>query len=336
MKARLGIPTVLLAMLFGAAQAEATTYLGSPDTSATPSSFACAMCPPGMSMGFRQFALRGTDLVAPEDGVLVEASAYAKRIAGTEQPSIAVLRPADDLATRVTVAGSAPLPVTDPAGAVHRVENLQLPMKAGDTIGFLHRTGEVDLGAVARPEPDGAVQTFKLPCDPCGDDGGTGTELLFDGVLEPDVDNDGLGDETQDPDGGGLGDDWEDEWFDEYEEPSDDFGDDAFPAPRQLRLVRVKRRAGGATLVLRVPRGAGRLSAGLTLPTNAKTGAGPFRTIATGDRPVKNGRRVRLRVDATALGTRLLARRPRVRAKIVIALIPRNKPLKVIMEAARL
>ena len=32
------------------------------------------------------------------------------------------------------------------------------------------------------------------------------------------VDGDGLGDETQDPDGGGLGSDWEDDWFEDYEE----------------------------------------------------------------------------------------------------------------------
>jgi hypothetical protein len=32
----------------------------------------------------------------------------------------------------------------------------------------------------------------------------------LDGILEPDADNDGMGDETQDPDGAGLGQDWYD------------------------------------------------------------------------------------------------------------------------------
>jgi hypothetical protein len=32
-----------------------------------------------------------------------------------------------------------------------------------------------------------------------------------------DVDHDGLGDESQDPDGGGLGGDWEDDWSEDYE-----------------------------------------------------------------------------------------------------------------------
>ena len=60
-------------------------------------------------------------------------------------------------------------------------------------------------------------------------DGGTGTELLFDAVMEPDVDGDGLGDETQDPDGGGLGMDWEDDWFGDWEagdQLDEDFDED--------------------------------------------------------------------------------------------------------------
>ena len=60
-------------------------------------------------------------------------------------------------------------------------------------------------------------------------DGGTGIELLLDAVVEPDVDADGLGDESQDPDGGGLGMDWEDDWFDDFgegDELDDDFGPD--------------------------------------------------------------------------------------------------------------
>jgi hypothetical protein len=97
--------------------------------------------------------------------------------------------------------------VTSPTGALHEVGDLHLAIQTGDAVGFLFRTGEVDLGTKMRPRPDGAVQTFTQPCGPCGTDGGTGVELLFNAVLEPDVDTDGLGDETQDPDGGGLGED---------------------------------------------------------------------------------------------------------------------------------
>lgn len=38
--------------------------------------------------------------------------------------------------------------------------------------------------------------------------------------VEPDVDADTMGDETQDPDGGGLGMDWVDDWFEDFEQPA--------------------------------------------------------------------------------------------------------------------
>jgi hypothetical protein len=330
----------LVAMFLGAAQADAATYLGSPDASAEPDAFACAACPVGTSIGFQQFALREASVEAPEDGVLVSAGAYAKRIAGAEQPRIAVLRPAAADGVGVTVADSAPLPVSSATGALHEVDGLHLPVQRGDSIGFLLPTGEVDLGVRMRPRPDGAIQTFAPPCAPCGMDGGTGVELLLDAVVEPDVDQDGLGDESQDPDGGGLGEDWEDDWFDDFEEGDEldeDLFDDTSPAARRrLRLLDAdRRRGGGATLLLRVPR-AGHVNAAVTLPSDRRTGAGPFITLLTGDMRVRHPGRVRLRLDATAPGARLLARRARVRTKVVVSLLPRNRPLKVLMRSARL
>jgi hypothetical protein len=331
---------ILLALFFGVQRADAASYLGSPDTSAAPTAFACAACPAGKTIGFQQFALRDTTVQAPEDGIVVSASVYAKRIAGSEQPRIAVLRPAGDGGAGVTVVDSAPLPVTSPRGAVHEVEDLHLPMQTGDSLGFLFRTGEVDLGTRTRPRPDGAVQTLTQPCGPCGMDGGTGMELLFDAVLEPDVDQDGLGDETQDPDGGGLGEDWEDDWFNDFEEGDEldeDFEEDDLPAARRrLRLLDVERlRGGGASLLLRVPK-AGRLSAAITLPANRLTGAGPFLTILAGDKRVKRAGRVRLRLASTPPGARVLSRRKRVRTKVVASLLPRDGALKVRMRSARL
>jgi hypothetical protein len=330
----------LMAMFLGAQQADAATYLGSPDASAEPDAFACQACPAGTSIGFQQFALRESTVEAPEDGVLVSAGAHAKRIAGAEQPRIAVLRPAAADGVGVTVVDSAPLPVSSATGALHEVDGLHLPVQRGDSVGFLFPTGQVDLGVRMRPRPDGAVQTFAPPCAPCGMDGGTGVELLFDAVVEPDVDQDGLGDESQDPDGGGLGEDWEDDWFDDFEEGDEldeDLFDDASPtARRRLRLLDAdRRRGGGATLLLRVPK-AGRLSAAVTLPSNRRTGAGPFSTLLTGDMRVRHPGRVRLRLDATAPGARLLARRGRLRTKVVVSLLPRNGPLKVLMRSARL
>ena len=189
------------ALTVGASSADAATFLGSQETSATPEAFACAGCPAGLDVGFRQFALRQATVEAPEDGVITSAGVNARRIAGAEAPRVAVLRPGAD-GVSLAVVASAPLPLT---GEVSHADDLHLPMRRGDSLGFLYRTGEVALGIRNRPRPDGAVQSFTQPCGPCGMDGGTGTELLLDAVLEPDVDGDSLGDETQDPDGGGLG-----------------------------------------------------------------------------------------------------------------------------------
>ena len=331
---------LLPALLIGVPRADAATVLGSPDTSGPPQAYACAACPAGAGVGFRQFALRGTDVEAPEDGVLVEASAFAKRISGSEPARVGVLRPRDG-GIGVDVVASTPLPVTSPAGAVEQVEGVRLPVRQGDSVGILFRTAEVDLGVRSRPKPDGAVQSFRMPCGPCGMDGGTGIELMLDAVVEPDVDADGLGDESQDPDGGGLGMDWEDDWFDDFDEGDeldDDFGsNERTAAQRRLRLLDVDRRprGDGANLLLRVPR-AGRLSAAVTLPDDRATGAGPFLTLLTGDMNVRRSGRVWLRMDSTTPGTRVLDRRRRVRTKVVVSLLPRERPLKVLMRSAKL
>jgi hypothetical protein len=330
---------LLPALVIGAPRADAATFLGSPDTSAPPERYACQACPSGTNVGFRQFALRGADVEAPEDGVLVEASAFARRIAGSEPARVAVLRPADD-GVGVSVVASAPLPVTSPAGSLEQVEGLRLPVQQGDSVGILYRAGEVDLGVRSRPRPDGAVQSLTNPCSPCGTDGGTGVELLFDAVVEPDVDADGLGDESQDPDGGGLGMDWEDDWFEDFGEGDDlddDFDDDGAKARRRLRLLDVdrRRRGDGANLLLRVPR-PGLVSAAITLPDSQRTGVGPFLTLLTGDMNVRRPGRVWLRMESTSPGTRVLERRRHVRTKVVVSLLPRERPLKVLMRSARL
>jgi len=241
----------------------------------------------------------------------------------------------------VGIAGSAPITVFSPSGATVEATDLHLPVQAGDSIGLIVPAGQVDLGARTRPRPDGAVQRFTTPCGPCGMDGGTGAELLFSGVVEPDVDDDGLGDETQDPDGGGLGLDWEDDWFDDYEEGDEldqDHLDEDMPLKRRpLRLLGVgRRRSGrGATLLVRVPR-PGRLGASITLPAARRTGAGPFTTILTGDRRVRRAGRVRLRVEPTPAGSRVLSRRGRLRTKIVVALLPLRSTPMLLMRSARL
>src|SRR5215211_1296201 len=99
---------LIAALTVGASRADAASFLGSQDTSATPDGFACADCAPGLDVGFRQFALRQATVEAPEDGVLTSAGVNARRIAGVEAPRIAVLRPGAD-GVSLSVVASAPL-----------------------------------------------------------------------------------------------------------------------------------------------------------------------------------------------------------------------------------
>ena len=228
---------LLAALTVGASRADAATFLGSLDTSATPDSVACAACPAGAAVGFRQFALRQSTVEAPEDGVLVSASATPPRIAGTEAPRIAILRPSDDDGVNLSVVASAPLPLSGgrvpgrrpaPADAARGLDRVPVQDRRG-------RARRARPAASRRCDP-----VLRRRCSSCGMDGGTGSELLFDAVLEPDVDGDTLGDETQDPDGGGLGLDWENDWFADYEEGDqldDDFDEDFGDSPRSRRQV---------------------------------------------------------------------------------------------------
>lgn len=339
------VPAVaLLAAAVAAGPSEAATTLGSPDTSVTPDRYRSVSA--GTAVGVRQFALQGSLVEAPAGGVLVSASASAKRTTGTENPRIAVLRPVAG-GIGATVVASAPLSVTSRQGAVTSVADLHLAVEPGDSLAFVFRRGEVELGVRNRPRPDGAVVTFALPCAPCGTDGGTGDELLFDGSIEPDVDGDLLGDETQDPDGGGLdsfaGDDG-DLFFDEGfgDEPT---GEDEPPAakrPKRLRLIKsTPRRDGGVSLLLAIPK-AGRLSATASVaapqPPRAPStaAAGARLTLASARSRVKQARRVRLELATSRAGRRLLERRGPMRALVSVSFRPAtgkpqrlNKPLKL-------
>jgi hypothetical protein len=67
-----------------------------------------------------------------------------------------------------------------------------------------------------------------------------------------------------------------------------------------------------------------------------RTGAGPFTTILTGDRRVRRSGRVRLRLVPTPAGSRALARRGRLRTKIVVSLLPRRSSPTLLMRSVRL
>ena len=303
--------------------AGAVTTLGSPDSGQTPDRYWCASqdCPDG-DVGVRQLALAGAQVEADEEGVLVSARAFARRTAGTAPARIVLLRPETGIAARIVA--TAPLAVTSRAGALASVGGLHLAVEPGDMIGLLFREGEVDVGLSNRPSPDGAVVTFGPQCAPCGQSGGTGAELLLDATVEPDFDGDLLGDDTQDPDGGGTGFDdlGGDEFFDE-EFDEEEFSEEGEPAARRgrrLRLLRVTaRRDGGLNLLLSVPR-PGRLSA--VARTRSK--------LATARTRVRRAGRVRLELSPPPQGQKRVERRDRVRARVTVTLRQRNGRIRTL------
>jgi hypothetical protein len=316
---------LLLAMAPATEPAEAATVLGSTDLAGAHNGFACAGCPSGSVVGFRQFALQGAAVEAPEAGVLVSARAFLRRIAGTRQAEIAVLRPGEGIGG--TISGTAPLPASSPGGAPEQVTDLRLPVEAGDSLALLLPAGQVDLGIRTRPSPDGAVVSFVLPCTLCGSDGGTGRELLFQGRVEPDADGDLLGDDTQDPDiafdEGILEEEelFEDEFFEE------EFGSSERGRPR-LRLLRSEAGCrGGATLLLATPR-PGRLTATAT--------AGRHLTIASGRARSTRAGRVRLHMHPTRSARRLPANRRRVRTRVEVSFRPRRGRTQVVTDVLTL
>ncbi len=327
-----------LPALLVAEQAQAAVTLGSPDAGATPDAYACevARCAPGQSVGFRQFALQGATVTAQETGVLVSARVYAKRIAGAEQPRIAVLSPAADGGIGVSVGAFAPVPVVSRQGAVHEVQDLHVPVAEGDALGFLLPAGQVDVGVVSRPRPDGAVQWFSEPCEPCHMDGGTGTELLFEAEVEPDFDEDGLGDDTQDPDAGFGFDEFDDEWLDDWD---DELDEDEEAAPRRGRrgfqlLGLALAPNGDPVLKLRAPR-AGRVSGNVTTSAGRWDIVGTARTIGAGQARSRRAGPVRLRLHLSRPGRRLVDRSGRLKARVVVSIQSRSA-LQVAMRRIRL
>jgi hypothetical protein len=312
---------LLLALWSGAAPARAATVLGSEDPTGPPDGFtSCFGCAPGSGAGLRQLALQGATLEAPEPGVLVSARVHARRTGGTEQPRIAVLRPVGGIAAEIVA--TAPLPVSASGGRLEERDDLHLPVEAGDSLGFLFRSGEVDVGVRARPEPDGALVMFALPCAPCGSGGRTGVELLLDGAVEPDVDGDLLGDESQDPDGGGSFEDEEELDDEAFLEDLDDLEPEVGGGRRKrLRLLRiVPERDGGATLILAAP-SRGRLQATATIRRR--------RTVASGRAAVARAGRVRLRLGLRP-GARRLMRNGPLPARLVVAFRRRGREPQVV------
>jgi hypothetical protein len=298
----LAIASLVLALLAGAPRAEAATVVGSPDPTVV--------------------APLDRESVVEEPGVVTEARVHAKRLRGTEQPRIVVLRPAEVNGRSSTVGAFAPVPVVSRGTSVHEANSLHLPVEPGDSIGLLLPAGQVELGMRTQPQPDGTVDLFTEPCDPCGMDGRTARELLFNATVEPDDDQDGLGDASQDPDfglgGTFLDDDEGDDWFDELDEDEEDE-----PSPRQqagaVQLLGVdKARNGDPIVKLRTP-GRGVVN-GFVTTSGGRWDRGIPTTIGIAEQ-VRSRRagRVRLRIDLSPAGRRMLERPGPQRAVVVIS-----------------
>ena len=166
-------------------------------------------------------------------------------------------------------------------------------------------------------------------------DGGTGMELLFDATIEPDEDEDGLGDETQDPDLGfgdePLEEEFFDDWFDEFDEE-----EEALPTRRRrLRLLNLDSARNGDPLLKVATPGAGRLSGVVTTSGGSWDTPGIPRTIGAGETGSRRAERVRLRLHLSRPGRRMLLRKGRQRARVVISLRSREE-IRVTMRRVRL
>jgi hypothetical protein len=170
-------------------------------------------------------------------------------------------------------------------------------------------------------------------------DGETGRELLFDATIEPDEDEDGLGDETQDPDFGledeesdPLEDDEFDDWFDELDE--DEAEEPTSRRAGRLRLLDLGRaRNGNLFLTIGAP-AAGRLG-GIVTTSAGRWDIGIPRTIGVGETRAKRQAKVRLKLRLSRSGHRIERRPGRGRARIVVYHLSRGG-IKVTMRQIRL
>jgi len=136
---------------------------------------------------------------APVSGVITQGKTTIDTSAPPAPISVTlqVYRPAG--ANELTLVGQAP-PATVAPGANSFAT--RLPVQAGDHLGLTSRLGDEDFGLFCRTEDPADLMAYTEKPPPPG---GTGTFEIAPGyraplaaVIEPDADNDGFGDETQD------------------------------------------------------------------------------------------------------------------------------------------
>jgi hypothetical protein len=164
--------------------------------SATADAFIACDHPSGCTV--TQTALPARTVTAPRDGVLVRWRASFLDDVAAQDVSLVVLR--RNGAEYGAVAASSAVSIGDGQGSLSEPTGLRV--KAGDQIAIgLEDGGEI--GAVARPTADASFAMFAPPLFGTAsrgpdESGPVDTEILLNADIEPDLDDDGSGDQTQD------------------------------------------------------------------------------------------------------------------------------------------
>ena len=211
--------------------------------------------------------------------------------------------PADEDGVSSTVVDSAPVRDARPGRACAST-TCTWRWSAATRSASCSATGEVDLGVRERPRPTArcsvhhalrrrAGWTAAPAPSCCSTPSSSRTSTATARRRDPG------------PDGGGLGTDWISDWFADWDagdalDPDFDFGDAARlrSAPRARCACSAPPAPAAASPRSSRPQ-AGRISLDVTLPSNGKTGAGPFETILTGEMRVRRAGRVRVRLTPT-------------------------------------
>ena len=174
-----------------ASPASAETTFGSDLSSEAVNAATCGGC----TLGVR--AIPGAQVTAPVDGIIVRWRLRSGPLSGAQTVTLRLIRGTGAASTGV---GSSAIE-TIPAGAGLYTFQTRVPVRAGDYLGIncCAATGQFQA-----PTPGATYDTWDFPLL----DGETRApntttnpnEILINADIEPDCDNDGLGDETQDDD----------------------------------------------------------------------------------------------------------------------------------------
>jgi hypothetical protein len=186
-----------VAAIAAPSEARAAVTIGEDTSTASTDSFGCNS-DPAVVCTYGQFAHPTSSVAAPFDGVVV--GWRVRGSSGAGQFALRILRPAGTGSW--TGAGT-----SDPETVTSGTENVfetQLPIKQGDNIGVNVPGGNPITPTIEYRQLTGAQLGVWVPALADGETSPPGTPvdnltLVLNADIEPDVDCDGFGDETQDP-----------------------------------------------------------------------------------------------------------------------------------------